>query len=332
MRPTARPHFDGADRPSHVASPLPAADYPPHRAPREDVCLDDRPDEHDAAFRLALAHPARPADGLDDPGDALRCAREEQGISLEEMSRLTKISVAKLTALEHNDIDELPSDVYVRGFLRAYAREVELDPEETVQRYFARLDAEQELVSVTAPPVPRIDRKRDSAAAAIAHDTGVPVAPRPLMAELTRPRVAVALLAVLAVLAYATFTGSNASAPAVTSAAVIPSADVARASADPAADPVAAATPAVLEFELQPQGPCWISANADGERVMSRLLQPGERHTFQVRDELLLRVGDPGAVTFSINGEAGRALGRAGEPVNVRITRDNYREFLTSQS
>jgi hypothetical protein len=139
-----------------------------------------------------------------------------------------------------------------------------------------------------------------------------------------------AAVAALALLALFTFTRSSDTAAPV--AATIVNPDAVRASATAADDRVApATTPAILEFELQPQGPCWISANADGVRVMSRLLQAGERQTFQVRDELILRVGDPGAVSFSINGQSGRALGRPGEPVNVRITKENYREFLISQ-
>ena len=39
---------------------------------------------------------------------------------------------------------------------------------------------------------------------------------------------------------------------------------------------------------------------------------------------------DPGACAFSINGRAGRALGSPGAPVTVRITKDNFRDFLSS--
>jgi hypothetical protein len=84
-----------------------------------------------------------------------------------------------------------------------------------------------------------------------------------------------------------------------------------------------------LRLELQPQGPCWLTANVDGTPVVAKLLQAGERHTLEASEELVLRVGDPAALSFSINGQAGRPLGRAGQPVNVRITKDNFREFLS---
>ena len=57
-------------------------------------------------------------------------------------------------------------------------------------------------------------------------------------------------------------------------------------------------------------------------------MEAGTSRLIQVREELLLRVGDPVSCGFTINGQVGRPLGVAGAPVNVRITKENYREFL----
>jgi hypothetical protein len=85
-----------------------------------------------------------------------------------------------------------------------------------------------------------------------------------------------------------------------------------------------------LQIELHPQGPCWLVATVDGERVLARLLQPGERETLAISEEAVLRIGDPGALLITINGHSGRTLGRPGQPVNVTITKDNFKEFLSS--
>ena len=77
-----------------------------------------------------------------DVGAELREARERRGISLEELARITKIGVATLRALERNQVDHLPGGIFLRGFLRAYARQVELDQEDTVRRYLARTSNE----------------------------------------------------------------------------------------------------------------------------------------------------------------------------------------------
>ena len=85
-----------------------------------------------------------------------------------------------------------------------------------------------------------------------------------------------------------------------------------------------------LQFEMKPQGDCWFSAAADGNESQSGLLKAGDQRRIEVREALVLRVGDPGACAFSIGGRAGRPLGAAGTPVTVRITKDNFKEYLGS--
>src|SRR6187401_1252089 len=74
-------------------------------------------------------------------GGKLRDARERRGISLREIANATKISVRALEALERNDISRLPGGIFSRAFVRAYAIEVGLDPEETVRQYTELADA-----------------------------------------------------------------------------------------------------------------------------------------------------------------------------------------------
>jgi hypothetical protein len=83
-----------------------------------------------------------------------------------------------------------------------------------------------------------------------------------------------------------------------------------------------------LKVDIHPQGQCWVQATADGKPVMARLMMPGEQETIAARADLTLRVGDPAAFAFSVNGAAGRSLGRAGQPVTVQINRQNYATFL----
>jgi cytoskeleton protein RodZ len=71
-------------------------------------------------------------------GSRLRDARERKGVSLREIATRTKISIAVLDALERNDISRLPGGIFSRAFVRAYAHEVGLDPEETVQEFVAQ--------------------------------------------------------------------------------------------------------------------------------------------------------------------------------------------------
>jgi hypothetical protein len=84
-----------------------------------------------------------------------------------------------------------------------------------------------------------------------------------------------------------------------------------------------------LRLEIQPRESCWVSATADGQRVIYRMLNAGERTQVEAKDAVDLRVGDPSAIALTINGAAGRVLGTAGEAVNIHLTPQNYREFLS---
>ena len=79
----------------------------------------------------------------DGPGDfdgvRLRRARLFRGYEIDEISHVTKVSGTHLRNIEEEKYAELPADVYVRGFVTAYARTIGLDPQRVVPGYMARL-------------------------------------------------------------------------------------------------------------------------------------------------------------------------------------------------
>jgi cytoskeletal protein RodZ len=72
-------------------------------------------------------------------GDKFRKAREAKGISLDDVSNVTKISSRNLKAIEEERFDQLPGGVFNRGFIRAYAKHLGLNDEEAVTDYLACL-------------------------------------------------------------------------------------------------------------------------------------------------------------------------------------------------
>jgi len=56
-------------------------------------------------------------------------------MSLEEVARGTRIRIETLESLESDRFEDLPAEVFVRGFLRAYARAVSISVDETMARY-----------------------------------------------------------------------------------------------------------------------------------------------------------------------------------------------------
>ncbi|MEF8833736.1 MAG: helix-turn-helix domain-containing protein, partial [Halofilum sp. (in: g-proteobacteria)] len=83
--------------------------------------------EHDRSGQPDLDEPR--------PGQNLRVAREKAGISRESMVERMRIAAEQFDALERDDYAELPPPTFVRGYLRAYARELGLDPDEYIAAY-----------------------------------------------------------------------------------------------------------------------------------------------------------------------------------------------------
>lgn len=83
------------------------------------------------------------------PGAVLSAARLRSGVTLDSIAQRTRVSRTHLAAIEDDDWDALPAMVYVRGFIRLFAREVGVDPEVPI----AFLDhhvAEQDAISAVA--------------------------------------------------------------------------------------------------------------------------------------------------------------------------------------
>jgi cytoskeleton protein RodZ len=85
-----------------------------------------------------------------------------------------------------------------------------------------------------------------------------------------------------------------------------------------------------MRFDLEANAECWVEAVVDGERLVYRLMRAGDRETIESGGDIVLRVGNPGALTYSLNGSRGEPLGKAGIPVTVRFTNQGERVQLAS--
>lgn len=249
-----------------------------------------------------------------DPGARLREARVARGLSLDTLARTTRIAPQKLSALERNDVSVFPPGPYAHGFVRAYAAEVGLDPEETAREYLAQFHA---------APLPS--------------EAGVPgsIHPEPNSAapfgERSWRGPAVAGSALLAfVIAWAAWPSAplsgrdsqlqeqEAGAVGTTGTGVVP------ADTDAAPQPAASAVES-LTVTLESEHPAWVSATADGERVIYRTMLPGEREELRATHEIVLRVGDAGALRWSRDSGAGEVMGPRGAVRTIRLTADGRR-------
>ena len=77
-------------------------------------------------------------------GAQLRASREARGLTLDAVARATRVQPRILAAIERDDVAAVPPRPFGRGFVKAYAAEMGLDPEQITHDYFARF----------APPEP----------------------------------------------------------------------------------------------------------------------------------------------------------------------------------
>jgi cytoskeletal protein RodZ len=68
-------------------------------------------------------------------GTVLREARERRQVSLADISRHTKVSVASLQLLEQGKLADLPHETFVRGFIRSYAQTVGISHVESLSLF-----------------------------------------------------------------------------------------------------------------------------------------------------------------------------------------------------
>lgn len=251
-----------------------------------------------------------------DIGADLRKARIARQRSIDDVSRATKISSAVLRAIENDDFAKVPGGLFARGFLRAFARDVGLDAEEVVRRYRSEFEEPE--------PAPNTPATQSPAWPSLSKLTG----PEDEVVRTRRGQiveVGAILIVVAACFAFVRQSQPSQSAPAQ---AEVPAAAPATAELPVATTGRNAAAGAELKVELHPKGPCWVEATADGEHVVAKLMNAGDRQAINVREDLTLRVGDPTAFAFSIDGVPGRPFGRTSQPVTIRINRQNYETFL----
>jgi cytoskeleton protein RodZ len=246
-------------------------------------------------------------------GERLRLAREQAGLSIDDMSARTKIQLAILEAIERDEFERVPGGLFVRGFLRAYAREVGLEPEAIVADYLDQY--EPELV-VPAEPVRR--------------ETDVPadviLAHQDLQGFSWRkvwPAAAVATV-VLGIFITAGSSPPTTPVPAAEAGLVGTTGRIERAP-EPAPVPQQPNPADPLTLDLRAKRDVWVAATADGERVVYRILKAGEQTKVTARQEINARVGDAEAFEYSVNGVSGQPLGAPGEVRDIQMTRGSFR-------
>jgi cytoskeleton protein RodZ len=297
-----------------------------------------------------------------DFGTFLRLAREQRGLTLQELAVTTKISARVLEALERNDPSKLPGGIFSRAFVRAYAREVGLESDATVARFVAAFPDEagadempattnaveaesfelrRRIVRVTAQLLGvalivafllfiYYSRVRTGPAGGSAAQGDPPAASARQAAATAAPGPTMvqppATTAIPSAASGSEPAAAGASPAAVQGEPTAPAAPGGLPEAEAAARPAALGTP--LAVVLAFTEPCWVSLSVDGTRAPSRTAAAGERLEFMVQRSITMTVGNAGAVSLLLNGKAARPLGAAGQVVTTTVAASSYESLL----
>ena len=243
--------------------------------------------------------------------EQLRRARERAELSLEDLSHRTKIQLHLLEAMERGDFAHVPGGLFARGFLRAFAKEVRLDPEAMVADYLEEYEPQPAAAPGTVAEVRDVPQD-------------VILAQTDAGAFSWRKVWPTAVIAVIVVGIFMTV-GSG-SRTASVAAEAQPVGTSGGAPAAPAPAPAARPSDG-LTLDMRAKRDVWVAATADGQRVVYRTLKAGEHLIVNARGEINARIGDADAFDYSVNGVTGPPLGAAGEVRDILMTPGNFRTF-----
>jgi len=243
-------------------------------------------------------------------GNSLREARLRQGLDLARVEDDTKVRAKYLQGLEDERFEVLPSETYVKGFLRTYAEYLGLDGQLYVDEYNSRFASVEEPV-LSAPPARRRRRRAAESNLVVAALAGI---------------VAVAVLVVVA------FTLSNDPRDVPPTAGLGPAATTTGGAGETTTDDSGATPPPASRASLTLQlvarrGDCWVTVRRgapNGEIVFSGTIYQGETQRFTAK-RLWLEFGDAPSENLNVrlNGQLLRNF-PAGEPV-VIVTPEGVR-------
>ncbi|MFD4634399.1 helix-turn-helix domain-containing protein [Streptomyces sp. NPDC058284] len=272
-------------------------------SPEDDRPSDDRLDRPDRFADESRADAApqaadHQADAGTSIGRALRKARLDAALTVEEISTTTRVRIPIVHAIEQDDFSRCGGDVYARGHIRTLARAVGIDPAPLLAQYDEGHGGHP---PAPTPAAPLFEAER--------------IRSEPRRPNWTAAMVA-AIVAVIGFVGFTAFSGgddndsSKAVAEGSTPAGPKPTKKPKPTKpADPKPDPSDSAIAGVPRDKVTvkvvaPDGRSWISAkDHSGRTLFDGVLEQGQDKTFQDKKKIDLVLGDAGAIELYVNGK-----------------------------
>lgn len=252
-------------------------------------------------------------------GDRFRAAREARDLSLSEVAEQIRIRSVYLAAIEEERWSAIGASVYIRGFLRTYARFLGLDPETVVNEFNAATEPPpaEEPASVEASV-----RSRPSPRGPLLLWTlgvvAVLLVAFVVYNELTmrRERAPIAAASIAPTMAASPAAGES-PASGASPLPGIPSSASPLPGGSPAGVAVLSAGPNSLALVFS--APTWLRVTVDGSVSMEGTFPAGTTKTFHGR-KALVRLGNAGGVEIYVDGKSVGKLGKSGDVVERAFT------------
>ena len=213
-------------------------------------------------------------------GEKLNKARLEKNVSLDEVYKQTKIYPRVLEALEQDRAHNFLSFIYIKGFLRAYARYLGLDGERLLKEY---IDSQK--VETPAQPQAPLEKK----AKFFPQINFFPIL-----------RIGLAVFLAFGLFFYFRYVMKNISA--VDKKVQIKKAEPkVKVKVAPAAKVKAKAKDLILEVKTLDA--CWMRVKTDNRAVFEKTLAKGRTERWRAREKIELRIGRPKAIEVFLNGK-----------------------------
>jgi cytoskeleton protein RodZ len=241
------------------------------------------------------------AEAQDSLGARFCAAREARGLSLSDVAEQIRIRAVYLAAIEDENWKAIGVPVYVRGFLRTYARFLGIDPEEAVAAF--------NRTQPTPPPLPGegerkpaerevLPPRRGSLLIWIAGTVAVLLIGFVIYNELTMHRASIAENTVVA-----------SAAPSSSAATPVPSPRLRRTTVAGGANTLA----------LVLSAPSWLRVTVDGNVSIEGTFPAGTSKTFHGKNAVV-RIGNAGGVEIYVDGKDVGKLGKSGDVVEHAFT------------
>jgi cytoskeleton protein RodZ len=264
-------------------------------------------------------------------GENLRREREMRGVTLQEISAATKISVRFLKSIENEEFSRLPGGIFNRSFVRAYARYLGLDEDPLLEEYqLAAKPKSDNDISQFSPPRGYSRSQRPSRhtlwAGVIA--VGLLILGFTLWRHSHRPlQVPTAAKSAPAGNPPTTASSGREDAPggSTQSSATAPAqggvlaATSSMTNAAPTLPPVTDAD-GRLVLQIAATERSWVAVDSDGKSVMQGVMDSNTVKTFKADASFDVLTGNAQGVILTLNGQTMKPLGREGEVKQVHLT------------